>query len=272
MSRCFPYPPPGYTLSRATKDSLIESIKKADKSHLVQSHIGEKIGADTKGKFLHKGTKAEAEQLEQSSLTEEHGKPVCLHVPNTSCDSTENSSNKRKRHSSPEEVTRGHGKLIRIKLPPKKQNQSDAPSNEQQRCSTSGKTHNPSQNENVRQMGEDFSRAEQICSTSQPIETFVARKIPNPSTTGAVLTPMQKAELQYKNLIESLVPPQPHDALLNADDSDWLFKGKNQEFCGEKKRISGNDSMSCSSSSGLWPRAQYLREVDVYALPFTVPF
>ncbi|KAK6131306.1 hypothetical protein DH2020_034956 [Rehmannia glutinosa] len=204
MSRCFPYPPPGYTLSRATKDSLIESIK-----------------LRYKGKFLHKGTKAEAEQLEQSSLTEEHGKPVCLHVPNTSCDSTENSSNKRKRHSSPEEVTRGH---------------------------------------------------EQICSTSQPIETFVARKIPNPSTTGAVLTPMQKAELQYKNLIESLVAPQPHDALLNADDSDWLFKGKNQEFCGEKKRISGNDSMSCSSSSGLWPRAQYLREVDVYALPFTVPF
>ncbi|KAI3464809.1 hypothetical protein Pfo_021472 [Paulownia fortunei] len=325
MSRCFPYPPPGYTLSRATKEALIESIKlqkervkakeqkkkkekrrekkekrkekkdktnqNLDKSDVVQGHIGEKFWADTKGEFLCKGSKAEPEQLEKSSLTEEHGKPVCLRVPSSSSDSTEN-SNKRKRLSSPIDGTRGNGKIIRIRLPSKKQNQSDASANEQQLCSTSGRTHFPSQNKDdtgLRRRSEDFcctsegtsnigqglvrrTDKEQISLTSQLIKTVAAGKTQIPSANDAVMTSMQREELQYKNLIENWVPPQWQDATPDTDDLDWLFQGKNQDIRAKKRQISGNDSISCSSSSALWPCAQYLQEVDVFALPFTVPF
>ncbi|GFP95240.1 hypothetical protein PHJA_001668400 [Phtheirospermum japonicum] len=291
MSRCFPYPPPGYALSRASKDALIESIKfqnervkskeqkekrkekkekrkekkdkkiqNPDKPHLVQTQFVEKSWAVTKSQFLPKGNETEPEQLERSGLTEEHDKPLCLRAPSTSSDSTEN-SNKRKRHSSPLDLTCGQGnKIIRIKLPLKKQK-----TTEQQPCSTSGRSIFTTQNEDV-----ICSRnvREQICSTSQPIETFVAPKTPK-KPTNKVLTPMQRAELQYQSLMDTLVPPQPLD---DADDLDWLLNSKSRESCAEKKRMSPSDSMSCSISWGLWPKAQYLQEVDVHALPFTVPF
>ncbi|KAL6506701.1 hypothetical protein OROHE_022533 [Orobanche hederae] len=304
MSRCFPYPPPGFALSRASKDTLIEPIEfqnervkskelkerrrereekqkektdktkqKQDKSRLVQSQSTEKNWPDPKVDFLSNKDKVEPEQqLERSSLTEEHGKPVWLHAPSTSNDSTEN-SNKRKRLPSPSPADGREGhvkKIIRIRLPLKKHNQSNALASEQRICSTSGNTNVPSQNEHV--VVGNRNEREQICSTSRPIETFITKKTPNQSMIDPVLTPMQRLELQYTNLMGSLVPPQQQDSSLDVDDDlDWLMKSKNRESCDRRPRVHGDHSMSCSSSS-LWPRAQYLQEVDIYALPFTVPF
>lgn len=93
------------------KEKKQKKNQNVDKSDIVQSHIGEKSWIDAKAEFFHKGGKAESEQLERSSLTEEHEKPVCFRVPSSSSDSTEN-SNKRKRHSSPVDVSRGHGKIV----------------------------------------------------------------------------------------------------------------------------------------------------------------
>ncbi|KAL6493021.1 hypothetical protein OROGR_032780 [Orobanche gracilis] len=306
MSRCFPYPPPGCALNRASKDALIKSIEfqnewvkskelkkerrrkreekqkekedktkqKQDKSCLVQSQSSEKNWADSKGdSFSNKGKVEPEQQLERSSLTEEHGKPVWLHAPSTSSNSTEN-SNKRKRLPSPSppvDGSNGHvKKIIRIRLPLKKHNQSNALPVEQHTCSTSGSTNLPSQNEHV-VIGNRNER-EQICSTSRPIETFITKKTLNPSMIDPVLTPMQRLELQYTNLMDCLMPPQRQDSLLDGDDDlDWLMKSKNRESCDKRPRVLGDHSMSCSSSS-LWPRAQYLQEVDIHALPFTAPF
>ncbi|KAL6511881.1 hypothetical protein OROGR_021478 [Orobanche gracilis] len=305
MSRCFPYPPPRFALSRASKDALIESIEfqnervkskelkkerrrereekrkekedktkqKRDKSRIVLSQSSEKNWTCPKVDFLSNGVKVEPEQqLERSSLTEEHDKPVCLHAPSTSSDSTEN-SNKRKRLPSPPPADGSDGhvkKIIRIRLPLKKHNQPNALANEQHICSTFGSTNVPSQNEHV-VIGNRNER-EQICSTSRPIETFITKKTLNPSMIGPVLTPMQRLELQYTNLMDSLMPPQRQDSSLDVDDDlDWLMKSKNRESCDKRPRVHGDHSMSCSSSS-LWPRAQYLQEVDVCALPFTIPF
>ncbi|KAL0314553.1 UNVERIFIED_CONTAM: hypothetical protein Sangu_2299700 [Sesamum angustifolium] len=328
MSRCFPYPPPGYTLSRANEEALIESIKlqkereqskeerkkdkkrekkekkkekkeekkeKKDKTHqnlgksgIIQGHIGKSVWPDAKGELLCKGSQGEPEQLEQSSLTEEHGQAVCLCAPSTSSDSTEN-SNKRKRHSSPADVARGHGNIIRIRLPSKKPNESDA---SDRVCSTSGRTPFPSQNKddislkhnrgnacctlqgasNVAQCLSRRSDREQICSTSEQINPVTMVQTGIPSAKNTVMTPMQRMELQYKNLIENWIPHQWQDASLDSDDQDWLFQGKNEDEGAEKRQKAGNDSLPCSSSSASWAHAQYLQDVDVYALPFTVPF
>ncbi|KAL3634341.1 hypothetical protein CASFOL_021395 [Castilleja foliolosa] len=83
---------------------------------------------------------------------------------------------------------------------------------------------------------------------------------------------IQALALQYENLFEDCFPTQIQDASLYPEDLDWLLQGRNQEARAEKKRRFGNESLSCSRSiSGiLWPRADYLREVDMYALPYTV--
>lgn len=83
-----------------------KKICNLDKPNIVQAHIVEKLWTQSKVEC-----KIESEQLERSSLTEEHEKPVSLRVPSTSSDSTEN-SNKRKRPSSPGDVTHGHGMKI----------------------------------------------------------------------------------------------------------------------------------------------------------------
>ncbi|XP_057794874.1 uncharacterized protein LOC131011111 [Salvia miltiorrhiza] len=351
MSRCFPYPPPGYALSSDRKDALIESIKlqkqkvqaeeqmkkekrrdkkekkkdkkekkdkkdrkdkrsqKKDNSDIVHSHFGENIWT-AKADFSHNGSKIEPEQLERSSLTEEHAKPVCLRGPSSSSDSTEN-SNKRKRQSSPVDVSRGHGKIIRIRLSSKKQNQSDAPPvNEQKHCSTSGRIHGPPQIENdvsLRQRSEGFCStsgstsnvgqslvlktggewihvASNRVKTAAPLQTNAlpapAKKIKTASpletkalpVANTVLTAMQKEVLLYQNLIENWVPPQMHDGCVDNGDEDWLFGGKSKLEPSEKRRVCRDDSIPCSNTLSLWPCAQYLPEVDLFALPFTVPF
>lgn len=170
------------------------------------------------------------------------------------------------------------GKIIRIRLS-KKPNQTDASANEQQQvCSTSGRADLPTQNIddiNLRQTKSngisntyhvlplEISK-EQVSSSSKQM------KLPAISVKDSVMSPMQRIALQYKNLTENCTLP-PLEIVSSADDDlDWLFQGKNQ---GEKRRVCRNDGLSCSSSLMLWPpRAQHLPEVDVYALPYTIPF
>ncbi|KAK6115723.1 hypothetical protein DH2020_007992 [Rehmannia glutinosa] len=263
MSRCFPYPLPGYTLSRARNEALIESIKNLDKPDIVKGHIGQKDCSDTKDEFLHKGMEAETEQLERSSLTEEHARPVSLSLPSTSFDSTENSK-KRKRHSSTIDDNHKHGKVTLIGLSLKKQNEFDASAKEQNLCSISGQS----------DIGRGFTvrnNMEQICSTSGHIEGKTGIKY----MPDAVLSSKQRVELEYENLLENYFPPQIQDACFYTDDLDWLFQDRNQDdkkIRAEKRRRCASDSFYCSRSSGLWPLAEYLHEIDTYALPFTVPY
>ncbi|KAG9141677.1 hypothetical protein Leryth_019304 [Lithospermum erythrorhizon] len=80
-----------------------------------------------------------------------------------------------------------------------------------------------------------------------------------------------KVELQYRDLFVNWVPP-PIQMELDSDDQDWLYCKKKPDNQSEKKLKPSSNNVSCSSSSSLWPRALFIPEADIYALPFTVPF
>ncbi|XP_051139471.1 stress response protein NST1-like isoform X2 [Andrographis paniculata] len=335
MSRCFPYPLPGYALGGASHEALIESIKLRkrenakqkkkekktykkgeeekrkdrkerkerkrksedktcqgrEKSNTPQSHIDKKLSANVKGDLLPSGSKTEPEQLERSTLTEEHGQSVHLHAPSTSSDSTEN-SNKRKRPSSPMDVPNVRGKIIRIRLSSKKQNESNVSSlGEPQLCSTSGQAESIShdnsktalrypgaiscnttnQTDSIPQGPLQRSNQKEICSTSRPTSTLAPVGTRIPPTTTTATPKLHKMELKLKNIMENWFPPRLEDVPQDLDDQDWLF-GRKKCIPTEKRQKPVIPSVPCSSDAALWPRAQHLPEVDIYALPFTVPF
>ncbi|KZV33166.1 muscle M-line assembly protein unc-89-like [Dorcoceras hygrometricum] len=315
MSRCFPYPPPGFTLSRSSEDALIESIKFQKERKRAKEE--KKRGKEKKERRKEKDKKrkvrnenanqnkdkydiskgqcgknfwANSEHLEKSGLTEEHDQPKGLRVPSTSSDSTENST-KKKRDFSYVDGGRGHGNIITIRMASKKQCFPNS-ANDELLCSTSGSTGIPAQDKNeighkskresiyipteeTRKFGRGFiagTKKELICLISGN-DAGASGITETSSVHDAVGSSTQKGELKYNKLIQAWLPPQLEDKCLKADDLDWLFNGKNQGNGVEKRLKSECDGLSCSSSSTLWhPHARFLPEVDVHALPYTVPF
>nr|GMC52200.1 myb-like protein X isoform X3 [Ipomoea batatas] len=283
MSRCFPYPPPGYTVRRSDEEAaLIESIKDLyvspcyagfdplalnSKSLVLRDKSHKKDNSEFKDGCIDKKRSSESETLEKSNLTVEYGQAVCSQNPNNSSDSTQN-SNKRKRHSSPPNVTRSHGNVIRIRLPSQKHMDYDSSSQNQHICSTSGRTDLP-----VQRKCETASSAgaDNICSTSQQTQNVVEKSVSAASRPKRVEKPMHKDALQFRNLIENWVPSSSNDP--GDDDQDWLFKRrKHDNTNAAKKPIASTTTMLCGSSALLLPRAQYLQDADIFALPFTIPF
>ncbi|GLT44541.1 hypothetical protein SLA2020_184290 [Shorea laevis] len=143
MSRCFPYPPPGYVKNGIHDEALIESIKlkreeeKARKDRKKEKKHEKKVkerareggeieskkhshrkrhrderSQDPKGRGHRKMSETEVENNEKSSLTEEHGQAV---GSQNSSDSTLN-SNKRQKQSPPSDSSHNPGISVRIKI------------------------------------------------------------------------------------------------------------------------------------------------------------
>jgi hypothetical protein len=76
----------------------------------------------------------------------------------------------------------------------------------------------------------------------------------------------RRVDSLYKSLLK--IQPVTYDGL-DSLDQDWLFSSvpKEPKPVAKKQKI---DAFQCSKS--LWPRAQYMPEVDIYALPYTIPF
>ncbi|XP_075494901.1 uncharacterized protein LOC142532504 [Primulina tabacum] len=341
MSRCFPYPPPGYTPSRASKEALIESIKlqkeqekakaqkqtkkrrekederkgREDERNEIRKKTNEKTDLNSKkrrkreerreekkgrrkesiekpdlnsNKFsfpnrqIGKNIWAHGEQLQRSGLTEEHDQPI-RYLPSKSSESTENSS-KWKRPSSPVNVIRGHGTIIRILLSSKKRNLPDISINEQQIYSTSGRTDVPPQRNlqpNFCASAEktsdfvqgDFNRTDKkhIISTSGKSEPAGPAKTRTPPGLDAIEGSKESSEsLQFKNLIENWVPPSLQDTPFSPEDLDWLICSKDHGLRPERRQKFENDTVFCSISSSLWqPRAQ-LSPLPRHATPIHV--
>ncbi|KAJ4964001.1 hypothetical protein NE237_023940 [Protea cynaroides] len=157
MSRCFPYPPPGYERKNGALDeTLINSIKlqkereKAKKEKRKEKkrekkekeREGEKAKnacvedkklkhekrhKNERGKIENvvgnhpKTSEEEAEQLEKSSLTEEYGQPVSSQNSYDTSDSTQNSHNRKKHNLSSDSRHNNHGSIFRIRLKQKDQ-------------------------------------------------------------------------------------------------------------------------------------------------------
>ncbi|CAI9116959.1 OLC1v1018258C1 [Oldenlandia corymbosa var. corymbosa] len=372
MSRCFPYPPPGYIPSRASNEALIESIKlqkekgkdkserkkekkekKREKKEKKKSKEEDKAKQIKTSQLEHnvfkvesqKEKKDDTEQLERSSITEEHEQPS--QNPSYSSDSTQNSGCKRKRHDSPVNSTRVQGgNILRFRLPSQKQIKHDVKGEEQppkqikhgvrvdeQPIPSSSlkiiKQHTIGGDDPVLRLpSQDHRKPEIRGSEDQPSTSGRADVLVEdknifsrtdldksyPSSLAAELKvnvdplrseqrwiqqnsggldntyledvyvdsssrrfkKMKKVADKYKSLIEDWTPP----CLLRDDDDekgdDWLFGSKNEATTRPEKMLraaSTDMMMTCSGSSTLWPpRAQYLPEADVYALPYTIPF
>lgn len=74
---------------------------------------------------------------------------------------------------------------------------------------------------------------------------------------------------EYKNLIENWRPPSLQIDNLDLDeDINYGYSKENLSKCEWRKKMT-----ICGSCSALWPpRAQYLPDADLYALPYTLPF
>ncbi|CAK9148310.1 unnamed protein product [Ilex paraguariensis] len=296
MSRCFPYPPPGYSGNRSSNEALIESIKlqrerekaKAERkkekrrekkekkrekkekekhstcklAHDEKDHKGEKSSVDFKGEYKRKWSKDEAEQLERSGLTEEHGLSVCAYNPSASSESTQN-SNKRRRNASLPDGCHRNGNIIRIRLPLQKHKEPAASATKEVLCSTSGRINLPTQQkcEIAPRASQEGSYSTSLwtdidaqtlplrlekelsCSTSR--RTEISTQDDSRSEYGSMSSGknLRSVILQYQNLVENWVPPERPDF----DDEELLFQRKHQDTRKEK-RFKANSDLSCGSS------------------------
>ncbi|KAK2982273.1 hypothetical protein RJ640_020825 [Escallonia rubra] len=248
--------------------------------HDTLAQKGEECWVDMTGKFNEKRRGDDVEQLERSGLTEEHELPVSSSKPCYSSDSTQN-SNKRKRFRSPSGGVRSHGNILRIRLPLQKHKEPDASVSKDQICSTSGRTEQPRKHESENfcstsvgtdpAQGFSFRNKEASCSTSG--RTEVDKKYTRVVVASTSLdSELDRVHSLYKDLVANWTPPALERQLHEFDDQEWLFGRKHEEKQVEK-RYKPTTGISCSTSSTLWPpRAQYLPEADIYALPYTLPF
>ncbi|CAN6563391.1 unnamed protein product [Malus baccata var. baccata] len=168
MSRCFPYPPPGYVRKGIHDEPLIDSIKlqredekakkekkrekkrekkekKArengepeNKKHSQKKrHKDERHQEDKKGTDHGKKRKHETEYLDKSGLTEEHEQPV---GSQNSSDSTVD-SNKRQKQESPPDGRHNSASILRIRLPLQRHKDPELLPREEQPCQFPLKTH-----------------------------------------------------------------------------------------------------------------------------------
>ncbi|XP_038718626.1 uncharacterized protein LOC120011553 [Tripterygium wilfordii] len=309
MSRCFPYPPPGYVRSDS-RVALIESIERENenaKSKLkkekrrqrrerkkvkkeskkgksfdisddaVKKHSGEKLCQveksryDVNGGCISKGKEDDTEQLERSGLTEEHGMPVSSQ---SICYLSDGTQSSKKRKASSTEGSDHRGNIVRIKLTLRKHKEPDATVSGEQSCSTSGRAESNAQYEEntCTPDQKQWSCAKQSMARLDRVKCSGLVEVP-----GLDIRPKsyqnetQKVESLYRDLIEEWLPPPIQLDQESLDDQDWLFGVRRQNGNGSKRIAACQDVAQCLSPT-LWPRAHYLPEADVFALPFIVPF
>lgn len=185
------------------------------------------------------------------------------------------------------------GNTFRIRLPLQKHKEPVASAGKEELCSTSGRTYLHAQHKY--EVAQETTRQRDICShplvrdtvvtglTARPdnalnsttirkAEIFAQDQRPSASASASSsYKKLKKASKLYRELITNWVPPTLESVLPDSDDQEWLFGGKRQKREWEQ-RLKGSDDVSCCGSYVLQPHARYLPEVDIYALPYTIPF
>ncbi|CAH8386269.1 unnamed protein product [Eruca vesicaria subsp. sativa] len=103
-----------------------------------------------------------------------------------------------------------------------------------------------------------------------------------PSTSSAAIAGTMKRkkhkpskEDRYNALFDDWTPltftAMEVDTSSKNDDEDWLFGSKTKERTNCKAAVKIDEDVSTSSDSS-WPKAQFLPQVGIYSLPYTVPF
>lgn len=242
-----------------------------------EAHKDDENLAEFKGETSHKRKHEDIEQLEGSSVTEEHEHPLNLQNPSYLSDSTQNSNKRRKQVLFANDscgnggskafyqlifvffsfdllinccLLLSTGKIISIKLPLQKHKEFESTIIKKHLSSTLGG--------NVLDKEPDvLASREQHCSTSGRTEIF-----------------KQQNYSQYTNLIKNLCQMALPCELVN-NDEEWLFRGKPSDKVlnksNQEKQFAVGRDITCSGSS-MQPCARYLQEAEMFALPYTVPF
>ncbi|CAN7090307.1 unnamed protein product [Brassica rapa subsp. narinosa] len=284
MSRCYPFPPPGFVPNQVKDESLIEPIKKGTKEEVKREKKDRKHNKDKKRKERdnnggrsskhrhHKRQRKDesanaskkVESLEKSCLTIELDHQASSQ---TSCDSTLRSNENDKsqplngRHNDSGEfvcllvagsvllhvlattmmtlflqiVAMGFEETsIRVLLHDKGQKYSEVmmTNKGQKQCSASSH--------------QESNGPSKLCSKCPP---FTA--------------------MRFLKLVENWAPERFESKLADSEDQEgWLL----MKVGAKRHHQVSVKTSSKGSSSMAWPTAQFLPEVELHALPFTVPF
>ncbi|KAL1199215.1 hypothetical protein V5N11_005209 [Cardamine amara subsp. amara] len=273
MSRYFTSPPPVYARNWAYGQNLVESTKIVDTKKVHRKEKKEKR-KDKKLKkerslkkqlyFSTKQVSDESEQVEKSCLTVE------AHVGYLS-DGSQNSK-KRSRVASPVvesqiKATTVAGNPLRIRFVFKEQKVAEVVVPQEDRlCSTSG-TKRPIELLSSVPVPKTTDHNENMLST----EVFMV-EIPSESKKRKKHKPSK--ESRYNTFIDEWVAPC---ISLGEDDSncdDWLFGTRRHENT-SIKAIKNNEvvmNLKSSVDSSSFRRAQFLSDVGIFSLPYTVLF
>uniref|UniRef100_A0A7N0UI44 Uncharacterized protein n=1 Tax=Kalanchoe fedtschenkoi TaxID=63787 RepID=A0A7N0UI44_KALFE len=240
---------------------------------------------------LLKKNERDIDQLERSSLTEEYAQPILSESLSYSSDGTQSNSKKSKIEQSPSNVNcTTQGKVIRFRLKRREyenaQPTDDVPT-------TSGRTGTPitKRIDAVPMVDQALGVAPVPMTVTNDISSRFSKEfIPRPveqlsigatqAAKGSDTLQMcslsvertQKPKSPYEALFSQWQPPPiQFDAMDGNNDDLWLFTCKKQ-VAPDGGSLKAYDGVSGQLSSKFWPRAHLLPEVDLYALPFTVPF
>ncbi|CAH8391005.1 unnamed protein product [Eruca vesicaria subsp. sativa] len=273
MSRYFTSPPPVYARNWGNGQNLVESTKIIERQVAPTNKVHRKEKKERKKEKKHKNVKSieqlylpikkvcdESEQLEKSCLTEEHH-----HVGYLS-DGSQNSRKRRREEASTavesnNQATPVVGKPLRIRFVFKKPKETlEIVPQEDPVCSTSG--------------------------VDRPLETSISvsgqeENLPSTSLESdktAVSSESKKKkkhriskESRYSSLFDEPVLPS---ILMEEDDNnsddDWLLGARRQKKATPVKSCMNEDMQK--SEDSCFPRPQFLPEVEIFSLPYTVLF
>ncbi|KAJ6684722.1 DNA LIGASE [Salix purpurea] len=295
MSRCFPYPPPGYyriesiKIQKDKELSVTESSREAKKKEKKEGRKHRKDNSYQNGYYGGKSRqerkgmlpKEKREEAEKSDLTEEHNEPVCLQ--NACYLSDDGIWSNKKRRLNPSTTTDDKPRnVFRIRLPLTKHKEPDVSPNSKGLCSTSCGADSVSGQDDIVRLSDQETINSKAGKLASPPENIPCSSISEKMESSVCHESktswfrfhdrkMRKADSQYKSLIEDFVPRPLQFELEDSGDEDWLFGTLKQERHGNK-RLNALHDASCRENSTLWPRAHYLPETDSYALPYTIPF
>ncbi|CAN6485264.1 unnamed protein product [Victoria cruziana] len=303
MSRCFPYPPPGFLKSKSGGPAVYEVLKEKrqeekhrdkkerkkerkhkgasehgldkEKKHKHRSHKHErkeKLKADD-----HLGRiKEETEQIEKSCLTEEHGQPVDTRNSPDSLDSV-GYRGKRPRDSSscPSEnpshkkqrttcdAIGTHGKGLRIRLPILKN--SERQQSGKQALSSSSTPVMPAQ---VLETSSSIQQGAEISgrNTEGQCKGSTSLRLESQYKDGRAVA--LSVEAQIEEGANDWFPPLPSmpGELTGPDDLEWLFGGASQS------KVSTCKGERETGDGTVWSQACYLPSVEMHALPYVIPY
>ncbi|CAL9240810.1 unnamed protein product [Arabidopsis halleri] len=296
MSRVLTCPPLVFARNQASVHNLVESTKleritlDSKKAHRIEKKekriekIGTKLpkshkhsikAADNHHKLVFlpsKKVSEESVQLEKSGLTEELEEPQ-NHLGYLS-DGSQNSK-KRNRDGSPAAVdslikaTPVAGKPLRIRLIFKKpKDELPALPREDPICPSTT-------------VAKSLSHQDVITSSISGSKTSeLEENLPSTSVAAAIDETKKRKkhrpskEDQYNALFDGWTPSSIcfADSSSNDNSDDWLFGNKTQEMLKPKAAVKIADDMMMKPGDSSWHRAQFLSEVGIYSLPYTVPF